>query len=79
MKIGDHYDLARVTPADWQNLARSCALNEEQVISLLTEMARALPDAVSTALAQARTDGAVREGGFLYHWRIALSRMPASD
>jgi serine/threonine-protein kinase HipA len=57
MKIGDHYDIARVTTTDWQNLARSCALNEEQVISMLTEMARALPDVVSAAHAQARTDG----------------------
>jgi serine/threonine-protein kinase HipA len=57
MKIGDHYDIARVTPTDWQNLARSCALNEEQVISMLTEMARVLPDVVAAAHAQARTDG----------------------
>lgn len=57
MKIGDHYDIARVSLADWQSLARSCALNEEQVISMLTEMARALPDVVSAAHAQARTGG----------------------
>ncbi|MFZ1099321.1 MAG: hypothetical protein WAN26_07945, partial [Steroidobacteraceae bacterium] len=57
MRIGDHYDIARVSLTDWQNLARSCALNEEQVISMLTEMARALPDVVSAAHAQARTGG----------------------
>lgn len=57
MKIGDHYDFARVTPADWRTLARSCALDEEQIIGMLTDMARALPDAVSAAHAQARTDG----------------------
>jgi serine/threonine-protein kinase HipA len=57
MKIGDHYDFALVTPADWRTLAHSCALDEEQVIGMLTEMARALPDVISAAHAQARTDG----------------------
>jgi serine/threonine-protein kinase HipA len=57
MRIGDHYDIARVRLADWQNLARSCALNEEQVIGMLTDMARALPEVVSAAHAKARTDG----------------------
>jgi serine/threonine-protein kinase HipA len=57
MKIGDHYDIARVTRSDWQNLARSCALDQEQVIGMLTEMARALPDVISAAHAQALTEG----------------------
>ncbi|MGH8291620.1 MAG: type II toxin-antitoxin system HipA family toxin [Steroidobacteraceae bacterium] len=57
MKIGDHYEFALVTPADWRTLARSCALDEEQIIGMLTDMARALPDVVSAAHAQARTDG----------------------
>ena len=57
MRIGDHYDIARVRLADWQNLARSCALNEEQVIGMLMDMARALPEVVSAAHAKARTDG----------------------
>lgn len=57
MKIGDHYDFARVTLADWRALARSCALDEERTIGMLTDMARALPDVVSAAHAQARTDG----------------------
>jgi serine/threonine-protein kinase HipA len=57
MKIGDHYDMERVSLADWQNLARSCALDEERVTSVLTQMARALPDVVSAACTQARTDG----------------------
>jgi serine/threonine-protein kinase HipA len=57
MKIGDHYDFALVTPADWRTLARSCALDEERTIGTLTEMARALPDVVSAAHAQARSDG----------------------
>lgn len=57
MKIGDHYDFALVTPADWRSLARNCALDEERIIGMLTDMARALPDVVSAAHAQARTDG----------------------
>ncbi len=57
MKIGDHYDFALVTAADWRTLARSCALDEDRIIGMLTDMARALPDVVSAAHAQARTDG----------------------
>jgi serine/threonine-protein kinase HipA len=57
MKIGDHYDFALVALADWRTLARCCALDEEQIIGMLTDMARALPDVVSAAHAQARTDG----------------------
>ena len=57
MKIGDHYDFALVTPTDWRTLARSCALDEDHIIGMLTDMARALPDVVSAAHAQARTDG----------------------
>lgn len=57
MKIGDRYDFALVTPADWRALARSCALDEERIIGMLTDMARALPDVISAAHAQARTDG----------------------
>jgi serine/threonine-protein kinase HipA len=56
MKIGDQYDMERVSLTDWQNLARSCALNEERVIDMLTQMARALPDVVAAAHTQARTD-----------------------
>lgn len=57
MKIGEHYDFSLVTPADWRALAHRCALDEEQIVGTLTDMARALPDVVSTAHAQARTDG----------------------
>jgi hypothetical protein len=57
MKIGDHYDFALVTPADWRALARSCAVDEERIIGMLNDMARALPDVVSAAHAQARIDG----------------------
>jgi serine/threonine-protein kinase HipA len=57
MKIGEHYDFARVTPADWRALAQSCALDEESIIGMLTNMARALPDAAAAAHAQALADG----------------------
>jgi serine/threonine-protein kinase HipA len=57
MEIGDHYDMERVSLTDWQNLARRCALEEEWVTGTLTQMARALPDVVSAAHTQARTDG----------------------
>lgn len=57
MKIGEHYEIARVGLSDWQNLARSCAIDEERVISMLTEMAKALPDEISAARAQALVDG----------------------
>ena len=57
MKIGDHYDVDLVTSTDWRTLARKCAFDEGRIISLLTDMARALPDVVSAAHAQARRDG----------------------
>jgi serine/threonine-protein kinase HipA len=57
MKIGDHYDMERVNLTDWQNLARTCAVDEERVTGMLTQMARALPDVVSDATKQARTEG----------------------
>ena len=57
MKIGDHHDFALVTPADWRALARTCGVDEERIISELTDMARALPDVISAAHAKARTDG----------------------
>jgi serine/threonine-protein kinase HipA len=57
MKIGDHYDFVLVTAADWRALARSCAVDEERIVGMLNDMARALPDVVSAAHAQARIDG----------------------
>jgi serine/threonine-protein kinase HipA len=57
MKIGDHHDFRRVGIADWRKLARACAIEEERVVALLTDMARALPDEISAARDQALTDG----------------------
>ncbi|HUI62953.1 MAG TPA: type II toxin-antitoxin system HipA family toxin, partial [Steroidobacteraceae bacterium] len=61
MRIGDHYDMGLVSVADWQNLARSCALEEERVVSMLTDMAQALPDVIADAHTQARTAGLSEE------------------
>jgi serine/threonine-protein kinase HipA len=57
MKIGDHYDIWRVGIADWRKLARDCTLEEERVLTMLTDMAKALPDEISAAREQAVTDG----------------------
>ncbi len=57
MKIGDQYDIARVGLADWRKLARACAVEEDRVLALLTDVARALPDHISAAREQAIADG----------------------
>ncbi len=57
MKIGDHYDIWRVGIADWRKLARTCTIEEEGVLSMLTDMAKALPDAISAAREQALIEG----------------------
>jgi serine/threonine-protein kinase HipA len=61
MKIGEHYDMGRVSVADWRNLARSCAFEEDRVLGVLTHMARALPDVIADAHAQAHTQGLSEE------------------
>jgi serine/threonine-protein kinase HipA len=57
MKIGEHYDIARVGLEDWQKIARACAVEEEGVIAMISEMAKAIPDEISAARAQALVDG----------------------
>jgi serine/threonine-protein kinase HipA len=57
MKIGDHYDVARVSIADWRKLARMCSVPEDRVLAMLTDMARELPDQISAARDQSRKDG----------------------
>ncbi len=57
MKIGDHYDIGRVRIADWRKLARACAVEEDRVIDMLADIARALPDHISGARDQAVRDG----------------------
>ena len=57
MKIGDHYDISRVGIPDWRKLARTCTVEEERVLSMLTDMGKALPDAISAAREQALIEG----------------------
>jgi serine/threonine-protein kinase HipA len=57
MKIGDHYEIPRVSAEDWQKLARQCQLNESDVMGTLVNLAVALPDAIADASKQALADG----------------------
>lgn len=57
MKVGDHYEIARVDAADWRKLARTCALEEEHVINMLIDMAKTLPDVIAAASTRALEDG----------------------
>ncbi|TLY79829.1 MAG: type II toxin-antitoxin system HipA family toxin [Gammaproteobacteria bacterium] len=57
MKIGDYYDIWRVGITDWRKLARACAIEEERVLIMLTDMAKALPDEISAARDQALSEG----------------------
>lgn len=57
MKIGDHYDIGRVGIADWRKLARDCTIEEERVLTLLTDLAKALPDEISAACERALIEG----------------------
>jgi serine/threonine-protein kinase HipA len=57
MKIGEHYEIPLVRLSDWQSVARACAVEEEAVVAMVTEMAKALPDVIAGARAQALIDG----------------------
>lgn len=57
MKIGEHYDIAQIDIADWRRLAQRCAIEEERVIALVTQMVLAMPDHVAAARKQALADG----------------------
>jgi serine/threonine-protein kinase HipA len=57
MRIGEHYDIDRVTLADWRGLAQACKVEEARVVGMLAEMGKTLPDAISAARAQALADG----------------------
>jgi serine/threonine-protein kinase HipA len=57
MKIGEHYDIARVSLEDWQKTARVCAVEEDGVVAMITEMAKAIPDEISAARDRALVDG----------------------
>jgi hypothetical protein len=43
--------------ADWRKVARDCMIEEERVLTRLTDMAKALPDEISAAREQAVTGG----------------------
>lgn len=60
MKIGDHYDIARVSKADWRKFAATSTVAEERVFSMLAELARALPDHITASRDQAIKDGLKR-------------------
>jgi serine/threonine-protein kinase HipA len=57
MKIGDHYDIWRIGIADRRTLARACTIDEERVLTMLTDMAKVLPDEISAAREQALIEG----------------------
>ena len=57
MKIGDHYDIARVSIADWRKLAGTCAVPEDRMLEMLYGMIRELPDHISAARDQAIKQG----------------------
>jgi serine/threonine-protein kinase HipA len=57
MKIGEHHDISRIGLPDWRKLARACVVDEESVIAMITEMAKALPDEISAARGQALLNG----------------------
>lgn len=57
MKIGDHYDIWRIGIADWRKVARACTIDEDRVLTMLTDMAKAFPDEISAARQQALTEG----------------------
>jgi serine/threonine-protein kinase HipA len=52
MKIGDHYDIARVGATGWRRIAHACAMDEDRLLSMAIDMARALPDHIAGARQQ---------------------------
>lgn len=57
MKIGNHYEHARIRRADWEMFATACDIEIEQVIAMITEMAHALPDEITAACDEALAAG----------------------
>lgn len=57
MKIGEHYEIPLVDLEDWRSMARVCAIEQEGLIGMIVEMARALPEAISAASAHAIIGG----------------------
>lgn len=57
MKVGERYEIARISRADWRRLAVTCGLPEDRVLGMLQEMAGELPDHIAAARDQASKDG----------------------
>jgi serine/threonine-protein kinase HipA len=53
MKIGRFYEIASITAADWESLARHCKLDETQMIERVHALAQMLPDQIAAARDQA--------------------------
>jgi serine/threonine-protein kinase HipA len=47
MKIGDNYRISRIGVEDWRKLARKSDLDEGHVLTMITNMARELPDRIN--------------------------------
>jgi serine/threonine-protein kinase HipA len=60
MKIGEHYEIARISAADWRKLAKGCSLDEDHLLTSIESMARVLPEHISSARTQAIKDGLSR-------------------
>jgi serine/threonine-protein kinase HipA len=57
MRIGEHYDIAEVSAEDWRSIAHDSNFEEDALLTMVTEMGRALPDEISAACDQAIADG----------------------
>jgi serine/threonine-protein kinase HipA len=57
MKVGGEYKLSLVGLRQWQKFGRETRVAADELVELLTSMARQLPDAVSAARARAREEG----------------------
>jgi serine/threonine-protein kinase HipA len=61
MKIGDRYEIPLIDLTDWRKLAAACTMDEERMLSRLSQMADALPDTIAAAREQALIDGLDRK------------------
>lgn len=53
MKIGRFYEIASISVADWQSLARHCKIDEAQILDRVRSLAQMLPDQIAAARDQA--------------------------
>jgi serine/threonine-protein kinase HipA len=57
MKVGGEYKVDEISLRDWQKFARETRLDADKVRAGLTQMARQLPDSVSSIAARAKKEG----------------------